>query len=63
MPRTKKQAVKIVRPEQPESRDEGPRLLPLKEASSDDMHTAKLQHYIKLADIALKSPPADTKTH
>ena len=53
---TKKHTVKIVRPDEPEARDEGPRLLPLHEREPDDMHSTKLKHYIKLADIALKSP-------
>ena len=51
--------VKIVRPEQPEARDEGPRLIPLKEADADYIHTTKIAHYMKLADIALKSPRAN----
>ena len=40
-----------MRPEQKEARDEGPRLLPLEDAKPSD---SRLQHYIKLADVALK---------
>jgi hypothetical protein len=49
--RHKKRTVKIMRPEQKEARDEGPRLLPLEDAKPSD---SRLQHYIKLADVALK---------
>lgn len=51
--------VKIARPEQPEARDEGPRLIPLPDADPNREHTGKLQHYINLADIALKTARQD----
>ena len=51
-----KQRVKVIRPNKPEARDEGPRLLPLDKPEQQD---SKLQHYIKLADLALaKRAPA-----
>jgi len=51
--------VRVSRPEQPEARDEGPRLLPLPDPDRNTEHTGKLQHYINLADIALKAPRFD----
>jgi hypothetical protein len=50
MPKTVKRAVKIIRPEREEARDEGPRLIPLDEVKPSD---SRLQHCIRLADIAL----------
>jgi hypothetical protein len=44
-------AVKITPPNAPEARDEGPRLLPLERKPQPD---SKLQHYMELANIALK---------
>jgi hypothetical protein len=46
-----KRAVKVIRPNKPEARDEGPRLLPLREKV--ETQDTKLQHYMKLADLAL----------
>ncbi len=57
MPPKSKQRVKVVRPHKPEARDEGPRLLPLPDKM--EQQDSKLQHYIKLADLALgKRVPA-----
>ena len=53
MARLTKRVVKVIRPERKEARDEGPRLIPLEEKSFDQQGS-KLQHYINLADIALK---------
>lgn len=51
-----KQRVKVIRLSKTEARDEGPRLLPLDKLEQQD---SKLQHYIKLADLALaKRGPA-----
>jgi hypothetical protein len=47
-----KRAVKVIRPNNPEARDEGPRLLPLPGPPSEHQ-TSKLQHYMKVADQAL----------
>lgn len=47
-----KRAVKVIRPNKPEARDEGPRLLPLP-AEQPEHQSSKLQHYINLADQAL----------
>jgi hypothetical protein len=47
-----KSAVKIIPPHAPEARDEGPRLHPLERKPQPD---SKLQHYIELANIALKN--------
>jgi hypothetical protein len=46
-----KSAVKVSPPHAPEARDEGPRLLPLERKPQPD---SKLQHYMELANIALK---------
>ena len=43
--------MKVIRPNKPEARDEGPRLLPLPEKV--ETQDTKLQHYMKLADLAL----------
>jgi hypothetical protein len=48
--------VEVFRPDQPEARDEGPRLLPLSEEQASN---SRLEHYIRLADIALR----DRTTH
>jgi hypothetical protein len=48
----KKSAVKVIPPHAPEARDEGPRLLPLERKQHPD---SKLQHYMDLANIALKN--------
>jgi hypothetical protein len=50
MPR--KRAVTVIRPNRPEARDEGPRLLPLPEDKHEHQNS-KLQHYMNLADQAL----------
>ena len=50
MPRRRDQRGKITRPSQEAARDGGPRLIPLDEAQPSD---SRLQHYTKLADIAL----------
>jgi len=55
VPRRKKQTVKIIRPHEPAARDEGPRLIPFDDEDHNEQHTAKLQHYVNLADIALKN--------
>ncbi len=44
--------MKVIRPNKPEARDEGPRLLPLPEEKPEQQNS-KLQHYINLADVAL----------
>ena len=57
MPGRAKQRVKVVRPNKPEARDEGPRLLPLPDKL--EQQDSKLEHYMKLADLALgKRAPA-----
>ena len=43
-----KQRVKVIRPNKPEARDEGPRLLPLDKL---EQQNSKLQHYVKLAGV------------
>lgn len=48
----RKRAVKVIRPNKAEARDEGPRLLPLPEQQSEQQGS-KLQHYMNLADQAL----------
>jgi hypothetical protein len=48
--------VRVVRPEQPEARDEGPRLIPLPE---DQRGESRVNHYITLANIALGIAPND----
>jgi hypothetical protein len=50
--RKTKTSVKIVPPTKPEARDEGPRLLPLERKQQPD---SKLQHYMDVANIALKN--------
>lgn len=51
----RKVKVRVLRPENKEARDEGPRLIPFGEPRHDQ-HSDKLQHYVKLADIALRGP-------
>jgi len=46
----------VVRPEQPEARDEGPRLIPLPE---DQRGESRVNHYITLANFALGIAPND----
>jgi hypothetical protein len=48
--------VKPVRPSKPEARDEDPRLIPLADKEETLQHAQKLNHYIKLADLALAQP-------
>jgi hypothetical protein len=55
MGRKNKQRVQVIRPEEAEAHDEGPRLIPLPEGIGQQ--NAKLQHYIKLADLALRAAP------
>jgi len=50
--------IRTARPEQVEARDEGPKLIPLPDENPNE-HTGKLQHYINLADIALKTAGQD----
>ena len=50
--------VKVIRPNKPAARDEGPRLLPLPE-EKPEQHNSKLQHYMILADIALGTKKND----
>jgi hypothetical protein len=45
---------KVARPEQPEARAAGQRPIPLLDEARNTEHTGKLQHYIHLADLALK---------
>jgi hypothetical protein len=52
----KNRAVRVVRPEEPEARDEGPRLIPLPE---DPRGESRINHYILLANIALGLTPSD----
>jgi len=52
----RKRPVPLVNPEQPEARDEGPRLIPLPE---DQRGESRLNHYIALANIALGVPSAE----
>jgi len=47
-----KRVVKVIRSNKPEARDEGPRLLPLREETPEHQ-SSKLQHYVNLADQAL----------
>ena len=42
--------VKLLPPTAPAARDEGPRLLPLEEATREP---SRLEHYLDLADVAL----------
>jgi hypothetical protein len=58
-PQKRPRKFRVARPGQLEARDEGPRLIPLPDERPNEEHTAKLQHYINLADIALKTPRAD----
>jgi hypothetical protein len=46
----------IIPPTQPAARDEGPRLIPLPVAEQNQEYAGKIQHYINLADVALKIP-------
>ena len=48
--------VKVVRPEEPEARDEGPRLIPLPE---DQRGESRVNHYITLANLALGVPSSN----
>jgi hypothetical protein len=48
----RKRAIKVIGPNEPEARDEGPRLLPLSEDRPEHQNS-KLQHYMNLADQAL----------
>jgi CO dehydrogenase/acetyl-CoA synthase alpha subunit len=48
----RKRAVKVIRPNKREARDEGPRLLPLPDDKPEHQNS-KLQHYMNLADQAL----------
>jgi len=50
--KTGKRVVKVIRPNEAEARDEGPRLLPLRDETPEHQ-SSKLQHYINLADQAL----------
>ena len=59
MPRRKPTA-KPRPPEQPESRDEGPRFVPLAD-EEDKLDTEKLSHYMRLADLALAHPLEEEK--
>jgi CO dehydrogenase/acetyl-CoA synthase alpha subunit len=56
---TRKRAVKVIRPNKPEARDEGPRLLPLPEDKPEHQNS-KLQHYMNLADQALGTKKKNT---
>jgi len=49
--RTGKRVVRLIQPEKPEARDEGPRLLPLEERQKES--ESRLQHYMDLANLAL----------
>jgi len=53
--RREKRGVLIIPPTEPAARDEGPRLIPLS-AEQNQEHAGKIQHYMNLADIALKLP-------
>lgn len=50
--RKKRKRLERIEPHMPLARDEGPRLLPLR--SQKDEHVP-LNHYLKLADVALES--------
>ncbi len=50
--RRRERAVKVIRSNKAEARDEGPRLLPLPEEKPENQNS-KLQHYMNLADVAL----------
>lgn len=47
----------IIPPEEPAARDEGPRLIPLPDGEPNQEHMGKIQHYMNLADVALKLLP------
>jgi len=49
-PRRKRRRVRAIPPSKPEARDEGPRLLPLE---VEQRAESRLDHYIKLANVAL----------
>ncbi len=59
MPRKTKQRVKVIRPNKPEARDEGLRLIPL--GGKLEQQDTKLQHYMKLADLALAKSAGNKK--
>jgi len=58
--RKKKRAVRVFGPEEPEARDEGPRLLPL---SEEQRRESRLDHYVTLANIALGIADQDGVTN
>jgi hypothetical protein len=49
--KTGKKAVKKYAPQQPQARDEGPRLIPLGTSTAEH----PFQHYLDLADVALNN--------
>ena len=52
MAQKSRQRVQVIRPNKPEAHDEGPRLLPLPDKL--EHQDTKVQHYMKLADLALQ---------
>jgi hypothetical protein len=50
----------VLRPQEEEARDEGPRLIPLG-LPRHEGPSEKIRHYVKLADVALKSTPSTPK--
>jgi hypothetical protein len=55
----RKNRVRIIPPHQPEARDEGPRLLPLKDSKEEQSRHDELGYYVQLANIALGLPHDD----
>ena len=53
-----KPRVRAIPPSEPEARDEGPRLLPLE---VEQRAESRLDHYIKLANVALGLPRSDKR--
>ncbi len=56
VPNRAKHRVQVLRPNKPEAHDEGPRLLPLPDKI--EQHNTKIQHYMKLANLALRAAPS-----
>ena len=50
LPEIKHAKLKLIPPNEADARDEGPRLIPLGERSSEP---SRLEHYLELADTAL----------
>ncbi|MGH9513441.1 MAG: hypothetical protein ACRD2U_15025 [Terriglobales bacterium] len=50
MPSRKKKVIKILSPNNPEARDEGPRLIPLDDRPTQTPTSSRVDYYLSLAD-------------